>query len=247
MLFFSLYTTTYVYNKGEKDYPMSFAGLTKRDGSFIVSRKKIDNFKLNDLKNKYVIGGRVGGMPEMTLEWTLRENGIDPNKDLKIDTSIAFAAMGGAFIGGTGDFVTLFEPNATEIERQGLGYVVAYVGELGGEVPYTAYNAKKSYIKKNPEVIDGFTRAINRALNYTSTHSAKDIANHIIDYFPDTSINDLTKIVKRYKDGDAWRKNIIINEEEWKHIQEIVISAKQLDSYVPYEDLIYTKHFKEYE
>ena len=183
----------------------------------------------------------------MTLEWTLKENGIDPKKDLKIDTSIAFAAMGGAFIGGTGDFVTLFEPNATEIEKQGLGYVVAYLGELGGEVPYTAYNARKSYINNNPKVIKSFSNAINKALNYTNTHSAKDIAEHIIDYFPDTSINDLTTIVKRYKDGDAYRKNITINENEWKHIQEIVINAKQLDSYVPYKDLIYTKYFKNYE
>jgi len=104
-------TTTYVYNKGEKDYPMTFAGLTKRDGSFIVSRIPIENFTLEDLKGKYIIGGRKGGMPEMTLEYTLKENGIDPKKDLTIDTSIAFAAMSGAFIGGTGDFVTLFEEN----------------------------------------------------------------------------------------------------------------------------------------
>ena len=244
---FSTLTPTYVYNKGEKDYPVTFAGLTKRDGSFIVSRKKINNFKLDDLKNKYIIGGRIGGMPEMTLEWTLKENGINPNKDLTIDTSIAFSAMSGAFIGGTGDFVTLFEPNATELEKQGLGYIVAYLGELGGEVPYTAYNAKKSYIKNNPQVIKSFSNAINKALNYTHTHSAKDIAEHIIDYFPNTSINDLITIVKRYKDGDAYRKNITINEDEWKHIQEIVINAKQLDSYVSYKDLIYTKYFKDYE
>lgn len=139
------------------------------------------------------------------------------------------------------------EPNATEIERQGLGYVVAYLGELGGEVPYTAYNAKMSYIKKNPKVIKGFSKAIDKALKYTKQHSAKDIANKIIDYFPDTSINDLIKIVDRYKKGDAYRDNITINKEEWKHIQDIVINAKQLDSYVPYEDLIYTKYFKDYE
>ena len=236
-------STTYVYNKGEKDYPQTFAGLTKRDGSFIVSRTKIDNFKLEDLKGKYIIGGRKGGMPEMTLEWTLKENGIDPNKDLTIDTSIAFSAMGGAFIGGTGDFVTLFEPNATDLEKQGLGYIVAYLGELGGEVPYTAYNARKSYIKENPEVIEGFSNAINKALNYVQEHSAEDIANNIIDYFSDTSLNDLVTIIDRYKKGDAWRENINISEEEWKHIQEIIIEAKELDSYVPYEDLIYTKYF----
>lgn len=236
---------TYVYNNGEKDYPVTFAGLTKRDGSFIVSREKIDNFKLEDLKSKYIIGGRKGGMPEMTLEWTLKENGIDPNNDLTIDTSIAFAAMGGAFIGGTGDFVTLFEPNATEMEKQELGYIVSYLGELGGEVPYTAYNARHSYIEENPEVIEGFSKAIDKALKYVDSHSAEDIANNIIDYFPDTALNDLVTIIDRYKKGDAWRDNISITENEWKHIQEIIIEAGELDEYVSYDDLIYNKYFKD--
>ena len=138
--------TIYVYNGGEKDYLKVFAALTKRDGAFLVSRKKIDNFSLDDLKGKTVIGGRKGGMPEMTFEWALRKNNIDPVRDLNIDTSIAFAAMEGAFIGGNGDFVTLFEPNATSVEKQGLGYVVAYVGSYGGAVTYTAYNAKSSFI-----------------------------------------------------------------------------------------------------
>lgn len=136
--------TIYVYNSGEKDYLVNFARLTKKDGSFLVSRKKYDNFKLEDLKGKTVIGGRKGGMPEMTFEWALKQNNIDPKNDLKIDTSVAFPAMEGAFIGGNADFVTLFEPNATSVEKQGLGYVVGYVGSFGGEVPYTAYNAKKS-------------------------------------------------------------------------------------------------------
>ena len=236
---------TYVYNNGEKDYPVTFAGLTKRDGSFIVSREKIDNFKLEDLKGKYIIGGRKGGMPEMTLEWTLKENGIDPNNDLTIDTSIVFAAMGGAFIGGTGDFVTLFEPNATEMEKQELGYIVSYLGELGGEVPYTAYNSRRSYIEENPEVIEGFSKAIDKALKYVDSHSAEDIANNIIDYFPDTALNDLVTIIDRYKKGDAWRDNISITENEWKHIQEIIIEAGELDEYVSYDDLIYNKYFKD--
>lgn len=226
---------------------MTFAGLTKRDGSFIVAREAIENFTLDDLKGKYIIGGRKGGMPEMTLEYTLKENGIDPQKDLTIDTSVAFNAMSGAFIGGTGDFVTLFEPNALALQKQGLGYTVAYLGALGGEVPYTAYNARISYIENNPDVIEGFTQAINKALIYVKEHDAETIANHIIDYFPDTSINDLITIVDEYKEGDAWRQNITINEDEWKHIQDIIIEAGELDSYAPYEDLIYTKYFKDYE
>lgn len=183
----------------------------------------------------------------MTLEYTLKQYGIDTKKDLTIDTSIAFNAMSGAFIGGTGDFVTLFEPNAIQLVKQGLGHNVAYLGALGGEVPYTAYNARKSYIENNPEVIEGFSKAINKALEYAANNDEKTIANKIIDYFPDTSINDLITIVKQYKEGDAWKQNITINETEWKHIQDIIISAGELDSYAPYQDLIYTKYFKDYE
>lgn len=222
---------------------MTFAGLTKRDGSFIVSREPIDDFKLEDLLGKYIIGGRRAGMPEMTLKYTLRENGIDPEKDVTIDTSVAFNAMSGTFIGGLGDFVTLFEPNALQLAKQGLGYNVAYLGALGGEVPYTAYNARISYIKNNPEVIEGFSRAINRALEFVLENDSEVIAEAIIDYFPDTSMNDLVTIVSEYKNGDAWKENIKINEDEWIRIQDIIIASKELDNYVPYDKLIYTKYF----
>ena len=239
--------TIYVYNAGEKDYVKTFAGLTKRDGSFLVSRKKYENFTLEDLKGKTVIGGRKGGMPEMTFEWALRENGINPNTDLKINTSIAFAAMQGAFIGGTGDFVTLFEPNALSVEQNGYGYVVAYIGELGGEVPYTAYNARTSYIENNKNIIEKFTKAINKGLVFVKENDSKTIAESIIDFFPDTSMNDLIKIIERYKQGDAWKENITINEEEFKHIQDIMIASNELDSYVEYDKLIYNEFFKDYE
>ena len=239
--------TIYVYNGGEEDYVMTFAGLTQKDGSFLVSREKYENFTLEDLKGKTVIGGRQGGMPEMTFEWALRQNGIDPKKDLIIDTSVAFAAMEGAFIGGTGDFVTLFEPNATSVEKNGFGYVVAYIGELGGDVPYTAYNARKSYIDENPLVIEKFTRAINRALEYVYDHTSSEIANIIHEYFPDTSLSDLDIIVSRYKEGEAWKKNITINEDEWKHIQDIMMASSELEEYVGYDKLIFDKYFKYYE
>lgn len=238
--------TIYVYNGGEKDYLQVFAALTKRDGAFLVSREKIDNFTLDNLKGKTVVGGRKGGMPEMTFEWALRENNIDPINDLTIDTSVAFAAMEGAFIGGTGDFVTLFEPNATSVEKQGLGYVVAYVGTYGGAVPYTAYNAKSSFIKNNPELIEGFSRAIDKGLKFVRDNEPELIAESIISFFPDTSLEDLTTMVRRYKQSDAWRETIAINEEEWKHIQDIMIASKELDEYVPFDKLIYDKYFKEF-
>ncbi len=239
--------TIYVYNGGEKDYVMTFAGLTQKDGSFLVSREKYDNFKLEDLKGKNVLGGRVGGMPEMTFEWALRKNGIDPKKDLYIDTSVAFPAMEGAFIGGNGDFVTLFEPNATSVEKNGYGYVVAYVGDLGGIVPYTAYNARKSYIENNPDVIEKFTRAVNKGLQYVDSHSAREIAEVVVKYFPDTSLSDMETIINRYKEGEAWKKNITINEEEWNHIQEIIEASGELQDKVDYKVLIYDKYFKDYE
>ena len=239
--------TIYIYNGGEKDYLQTFAGLTQKDGSFLVSREKINNFTLEDLKGKYVIGGRQGGMPEMTFEWALRKNNIDPNKDLTIDTSIDFAAMEGAFIGGIGDFVTLFEPNALNVEKSGYGYVVAFVGELGGNVPYTAYNAKKSYIENNPDIIKKFRNAINKALKFVYEENNETIAKSLLEFFPDTSLEDITKIINRYKEPKAWKENITINKEEWDHIQEIVISANQLDKKVDFNKLIYSKDFEKYE
>lgn len=238
--------TIYVYNGGEKDYPMVFAALTKRDGSFLVSREKIDNFTLEDLKGKTVIGGRRGGMPEMTFVWGLMQNNIDPTKDLNIDTSVAFAAMEGAFIGGNGDFVTLFEPNATSVEKQGLGHIVAYVGTLGGEVPYTAYNAKKSFIENNENTILSFSKAIDKGLKFVEEKSPKEIAKSIISYFPDTKFEDLTTMIQRYKENDAWRDTIAINETEWTHIQDIMRASNELTEYVPYDKLIYGKYFSKF-
>ena len=232
--------TIYIYNQGQDDYLVNFANLTKRDGSFIVSREKIDNFTLEDLKGKTIIGGRMGGMPEMTLEYTIKQAGIDPKNDLYIDTSIEFASMSGAFIGGTGDFVSLFEPNALQLEQQGFGYVVASLGELGGVVPYTTYNTKKSFIESNPEVIEGFNKAIQKGLDYVHNNDAKNIAEVIIDYFPDTSLSDLETIISRYKSIDSWFETTYINEEDFNHVQDIMESANQLDQRAPYDKLIYT-------
>lgn len=139
--------------------------------------------------------------------------------------------------------LALREPNAIALQKQGLGYTVAYLGSLGGEVPYTAYNARLSYIKENPKVIKGFSKAINKALKYVISNDSKTIAENIVNYFPDTSLNDLITIVDEYKKGDAWKENITISENEWQHIQDIIISAGELDSYAPYQDLIYTKYF----
>lgn len=231
--------TIYVYNGGEKDYLKTFAQLTQKDGTFLVSREKYDNFTLDDLKGKTVIGGRAGGMPEMTFEYALLQNGIDPNNDLNIDTSVAFAAMSGAFIGGQGDFVTLFEPNATEVEKEGYGYVVASIGELGGVVPYTSYSARISYIEENKELISNFTKAIQEGLDYVHSHTDEEIAKVILKQFPDTSLNDLTDAVRRYKENDTWPTTTEFSKDSFDHLQDIMITNGALKEKVDYNKLMY--------
>ena len=233
--------TIYVYNGNEKNYLKTFAQATQKDGTFIVSREKYKNFTLNDLKGKTVIGGRAGGMPEMTFEYSLRENGIDPTKDVNIDTSVAFPAMSGSFIGGNGDFVTLFEPNATQVEQQGYGHVVASVGELGGVVPYTSYSAKISYLKKNKDVIKNFTKAIQKGLDYVHSHSDKEVAKTILKQFPDTSLNDIESAVKRYRKIEAWPKTTKFSKESFDHLQDIMIDAGAIKTKVSYDDLMYNE------
>jgi NitT/TauT family transport system substrate-binding protein len=230
--------TIYVYQSGEEDYLKTFAQLTKKDGSFLISRKKIENFKVEDLLGKTVLGGRKGGMPEMTFEWALRQNGIDPSKDLTIDTSVAFAAMQGAFIVGTGDFVTLFEPNASDIVKQGYGYIVASVGELGGSAPYTAYNARKSYIKNNPDIIQGFVNAINKGLKFVRENDTKTVAQSIYEFFPDMSLNELMTSIDRYKTQDTWNETTELTEESFNHLQDIMTAAGALKEKVSFKDLI---------
>ena len=207
--------TIYVYNNGEKDYLVNFAALTKRDGSFLVGRNN-SKFKLQDLKNKHIIAGRKGGMPAMTLKYALNKNGLK-DADINLDTSIDFASTVGAFIGGTGDYVTVFEPSALALEKQGYGHVVASVGELGGTVPYTVFNARKSFIEANPKIIKSFTKAIDKALDYVHNHSAKEVAKNIQDYFKDNSLEEITEVVQRYMDIDAWYSTSYIKEEDSRY------------------------------
>lgn len=226
--------TLYIYNEGAKDYLINFAGMTKRDGSFLVSRKPIEDFDLSKLEG-VILGGRQGGMPAMTLNYTLYEQGVN---SLKVDTSVDFAALSGAFIGGQGDYVTLFEPNALKLEQEGLGYVVASIGELGGEVPYTTFNALKSYIEEHPETIEKFTRALQKGIDYTFEHSSSDLAKILVDYFPDTTLNDIEATVSRYKNADSWYKTTYITEKGYNHMQEIVEYNGFLTKKVDYSILV---------
>lgn len=235
--------TIYIYDGGEKDYLVSFAGLTKRDGQFILSRKKIENFDYSMLIGKEVLAGRTAGMPELNFENALKNENIAV-KDVNINTSVDFANLTSAFISGTGDFVNLFEPNATKLEQQGFGYVVGSIGQKSGEMPYTAFNTKKSYLEKNKDTIISFTNAIAKGLNFTESNDAKTIANIISDQFPDTSLNDLVTIVERYKSNDSWLTTPYIEKELFNNLEDLLIYSKQIDNYVPYNELIVNTYKK---
>lgn len=228
----------YVYNEGKEDYVEVFAQLTKRDGSFLVSKNKTDNFSWQDLKGKTVIPGRKGGVPYMTFEYVLKQNGLNPETDLVLDDSIKFDLMAGAFTGGNAEYVTLFEPTASMTQDAGKGYIVASVGEAAGEVPYTAYCAKKSYIAQNSDIIEGFTKAIYKGEQYVKEHTAQEIAEKIQNYFPDTTLESLTKSVQTYKDIEAWKENPILKEEAFDKLQEIMTMAGELTQKVPYEKIV---------
>ena len=224
----------YVYKGQEEDYLITFAGLTKRDGQFIVSRNK--DFKLEDLYGKEVLVGRLGGMPALNFLNALKNAGIDETK-INLNYSVEFAALSGSFIGNTGDFVNLFEPNATLLEKEGLGYVVESIGKYSGEMPYTAFYTKKSFLENNKELLEKFNTAINKGLQFTEENSPKTIAQTIIKQFPDTKLNDLETIINRYKENDTWLKNTYISEEMVKNLEDIMIQNNLLEDYVPYNDL----------
>lgn len=228
----------YVYNEGKEDFCQVFAQMTKRDGSFLVSKEKNDDFSWQDLKGKTVIPGRKGGVPYMALEYVLKKNGIDPQKDLILDDSIKFDLMAGAFSSGTAEYVTLFEPTASLTESEGKGYVVASVGEAAGEIPYTAYFAKKSYIQNNKEIIQRFANAIYKGEKWVNENSAEEVAKAIQSFFPDTDLELLTKVIQNYKDIDAWSDTPVLKEESFNLLQDIMTMAGELDTKVPYNEII---------
>ena len=228
----------YVYNEGKEDYTQVFAQMTKKDGSLLIARNETDNFSWQDLKGKTVIPGRKGGVPYMTLEYVLRKNGIDPQKDVTLDDSIKFDLMAGAFASGNADYVTLFEPTASLTQQEGKGYIVASVGEEAGEIPYTAYFAKKSYIENNQETIQKFTNSIYQGQQWVKEHSAKEIAEVIQDFFPDTDIELLTTAIQTYKDIDAWNDTPVLKQESFDRLQEVMTLAGELSQTAPYEQIV---------
>lgn len=237
-------STIYTYIGGTEDYAINFAQLTQRAGNFLVSRTPIEDFSWDMLIGKNVLGGRAGGMPEMVFEYILIKNNIDPFKDLSIDQSIDFGSTAAAFSGGQGDFTVEFEPHATALEQKGDGYVVASLGEDSGYVPYTAFSAKKSYIDAHPDIIQAFTNALQKGMDYVNSHTPEEIANVIQPQFAETDPETLTTIVNRYHEQDTWKEDLIFTEDAFTLLQNILEQSDVLEKRVPYEDLVNTEFAK---
>ena len=230
--------TVYVYNQGSQNYAVNFAQLTQRAGNFLVSRSQENDFTWQDLKGKTVLGGRAGGMPQMIFEYVLKLHNIDPETDLNIIQNIDFGLTAEAFVSGTADYTVEFEPFATSLEKNGSGYVIASLGEDSGYVPYTCFSAIESYIQENPEIIQGFTNAIQKGLNYVNSHTPAEIAAIIQPQFAETDSDKLITIIDRYAAQDTWKEDCIFTEEAFTLLQNILDQAGELTNRVEYDTLI---------
>ncbi|MFX3623728.1 MAG: ABC transporter substrate-binding protein [Ectobacillus sp.] len=233
-------TSIYVYSQGAKDPVINFVQLTQTDGTFLVARKKTEAFNWNDLVGSTFLGQRKGGMPQMVGEFVLKKHGIDPKNDLELIQSVEFANIANAFASGTGDYVQLFEPTASIFEKEGKGYIVASFGVESGKVPYTTFMTKESYLKKNADTIEKFTKAIYKAQQWVDTHSPEEIAKAVKPFFQDTPEDIIIKVVERYKNQNSYATNPILDEEEWKNLQNIMKEAGELPKEVEHGVLVNT-------
>jgi NitT/TauT family transport system substrate-binding protein len=234
-------TSIYVYAQGSNDPVINFAALTQTDGTFLVSREKIDNFSWEQLKGATFLGQRKGGMPQMVGEFVLKKHGIDPHQDLDLIQNVDFANIAPAFASGTGEFVQLFEPTASVFEQEGKGYIVASFGEESGNLPYTTFMTKESTIKDKKETVEKFTKAIYKAQQWVDTHSAKEIADVIKGYFDNTSIETIEMVVERYKNQGSFATNPVLNEEGWNNLQDVMEEAGELPERIDYGTLVNTE------
>lgn len=233
----------YVYNQGNKNYAVNFAQLTKRDGSFLVSREEMPNFKYEDLKGKEILGGRKGGVPLMTLEYVLKKNGLTigentKNGEVNLRSDVQFGVMNGAFVAGESDFTTAFEPTCTTMEQDGTGYIVASIGKDSGEIPYTAYCATKSFLSENENLLQRFTNAVYKAQQWIKSASSEEVAKAIQPFFDDMALNDLVLVVNRYKEVDVWSYDPLLKEESLNKLMQVMKEAKELDKEAPYSDIV---------
>ena len=229
----------YVYNQGKADHPQIIAQLTKRDGSFLVGRTD-GEFSWEDLRGKTVIGGRKGGVPEMTLEYVMRQHGLTPGVDVTVNTSVQFNMMAGAFTGGEGDYVALFEPTATQVERAGQGYILSSIGQESGEIPYTAYFANKSWLQANADTAQRFVNAIAKAQQWVMDHTDRQVAEAIIDQFPDTTLDELEAVTARHRQIDAWNRTPVMERHALERLETVMEQAGELtrSDWVPFDELV---------
>ena len=233
-------STIYTYQGGMEDYAVNFAQLTQRAGNFLVGRTPDENFTFADLKGKDVLAGRAGGMPQMVFEFILKKHGLDPATDLKMDQSIDFGSTAAAFSGGQGEYTVEFEPHATALEQKGDGYVLASLGEESGYVPYTAFSARKSYMEANPEVIESFTKGLQKGMEYVNNHTAEEIAAAIAPQFEDMDATALATIIDRYQAQDTWKTDLVFSKEAFELLQDILMDAGVMEERVAYEELVNT-------
>lgn len=236
-------STIYVYNNGQENYMVNFAQLTKRDGSFIVGRTKDEAFTLESLKGKTILGGRAGGMPEMMLEYVLKQAGLSVGRDTEgfdvlVRTDIQFNAMTGSFLNGEADFTTMFEPTATMLENENKAYVLASVGEFASEVPFTSFYATKDYLKNNEDIILAFTKAIYKGQQFVMTKTDKEVANAVLSFFSDSRVEDLEKVVGRYRKANVWCDTPYFKEEGFNLLMEVMEEAGELETRAPYDLLV---------
>lgn len=234
-------SSIYIYHQDTEDHLVNFAQLTQRAGNFLVSREPVDDFTWEDIKGSYVLGGRKGGMPEMVFEFILKKNNIDPDADLSIDQSIDFGSTAAAFTGNDAEFTVEFEPSATALETEGVGYVVASLGEASGYVPYTAYSVKQSYLAEHPDILQAFTNALQKGMDYVQSHTPEEIAKVIQPQFEETDLETITKIVTRYYEQDTWKDNLVFEKDSFDLLQNILEEAGELPAWTPYEDLVNTE------
>lgn len=236
--FFGPEAAVYLYQQGAKDYAVGFAQLSAMDGSFLMARKDTGRFRWEDLRGKVVVGARIGGVPEMVLEWILREHGLEPFKDVEIITNLAFQAAPGAFQAGTGDYIAQFEPTMSAMEAEGIGRIVASLGKDGGPITYTVYHARKSYLKDNRQTLEAFTRALYKGMQWVQTHSSKEVVDAVLPFFPGTDRNVLEKAFIRYRDQGTWNKTPVISKAGYEHLLDVIQAAGQLEKRVPFDTIM---------
>jgi NitT/TauT family transport system substrate-binding protein len=231
-------TSIYVYQQGSDDPVINFAQLTQTDGTFLVSRDEMTDFDWSKLKGSVFLGQRKGGMPQMAGEFTLKKHNIDPHQDLELIQNIEFANIAAAFASGTGQYVQLFEPQASIFEAEGKGHVVASFGTESGKLPYTVFMTKQSYIKKNQKVVQKFTNAIHKAQLWIKEHSPEETATTISPFFKDSDQAILASAVKRYLEQGSYAESPALADSAWNNLLDIMESAGELKERVPAEKLV---------